>query len=189
METCLGEFLNQWRGGWRKWRFCGMGGWSMKVDGHSAVGLEKWWHVWPQIFSLKHAVPSLPHQAGSGHISLRGSRCLRTSALVATALCWRADFIFARNLILVSRSFVWTRTLLLEASCVQGAGCWLRWWHEREADKICIASGSFISKGLFAAVAGKWNHAASSLARDRECSCHEALQVASPVNLPQMMAK
>lgn len=129
-------------------------------------------YVWPQTFSLEHTVASLPHQAGSGHVSLGGSRCLRTSALVAIALCWRADFLSTRNLILVLCAFASTRTLLLEASCVQGAGCWLRWWHERESDKICITSGSFISKGLFAAVVSKWNGAASSLACDREHLCH-----------------
>lgn len=79
----------------------------------------------PQISSLKHAVSSLPHQAVLGHVSLRGSGCLRTSALVATALCWRADFTSTRNSILASCSFAWTRMLLLKASGVKGAGRWL----------------------------------------------------------------
>lgn len=127
----------------------------MKVDGHCAVGLEKRRHVWPQILSLRHAVPSSMRQTGLGHVNLRGSRSLRTSALVAVALCWRTDFISTRNSTLASCSFARTRMLLLEASCVRGAGCWLRWWHKAEADKIYITSGSLKGKGLFTAGAGK----------------------------------
>lgn len=66
-------------------------------------------------------------------------------------------------------------------------GSRLHWWHKGNADKICITSGSFIGKGLLAAVAGKLNCAASSLARDRQPLEHRALQVSFTVNVPQVL--
>lgn len=66
------------------------------------------------IFSQAHSY-LLATLSGLGHLSLGGSRCLRTSSLVAMALYWRADFTSAGNLILALCSYVWTRMLLLEA--------------------------------------------------------------------------
>lgn len=191
VDTCLGDYLNQW---WVRRlvqvKLLRGTSWRTKADGQS--GLGKRWCVWPLIFSPAYVFPSLMHQVGSRHGSLGDSRCLKISALVAMALCWRADFISTRNLILASClcCLAWTGALLLEASCVWGAGgCWLHWWHKGNADKICITSGSFIGKGLVAAVAGELNCAASSLAHDMEPLDHGALQVSFTVNVPQVLAK
>lgn len=167
--THLGDFLNQWWGGWCKWSF-----WGGQVEGqrlmdrvHLAWKSDDVFGLWYFLLVMFFSPCCIKLVQD---VSLGDSRCLRISALVVMALCWRADFISTRNLILALClcCIAWTWALFLEASCAQGAGCWLHWWHKGNADKICITSSSFIVKGLLAAVAGKLNCAASSLARDRE---------------------